>query len=394
MSKRSSRSRKNQNDEQCQQNLYNSGEDGTQTQPREHFIILRPSLAVEHGVNPALIMGQLFYLTRNRVYYDYIDDEEQVWFRRTYRDWQGTFPWLSLSSLRYLFRKLEREGIVQTHRGQNCKYYALTPTGIALFAKGDLMLKVTLEQTQEMLDELGLETTDFDRGVSENDRGECQKMASPHIYKDDSKDEGEEDSESPANANQGSVEALSPSSETFEDFLETMGDICSMNPKLPSHRKRLLPFAKELWKGGYRSADLLCVPRYWEYDDYRTGRIYPAQVVEIIAAAVKRYGVILIEEEEEPEEWIAPVAPPPTPPPDSVWQKACEEMRKFVQASTFAHRIRDLEWVSFEDGVLHLATRSTVAAKPDGCIRSAIALAYENQSGEVVREIKVVPLPG
>lgn len=81
----------------------------------ENPILVYPSLAVELGINKAVVFQQLHFLLNgqkeSKNEYNYVDD--RWWVYNSYPEWQRDyFPWLSLSSLKGIFNSLEDDGLV------------------------------------------------------------------------------------------------------------------------------------------------------------------------------------------------------------------------------------------------------------------------------------------
>lgn len=84
--------------------------------PEDRPIVLYPALAKAIGVNSALIVQQVHYLTE-------VMAEQQMtecfwdgawWVKRSFREWDSTFAWLSSSAIKKLFAQLLTLGILKS----------------------------------------------------------------------------------------------------------------------------------------------------------------------------------------------------------------------------------------------------------------------------------------
>lgn len=83
---------------------------------QESPINVYPTLAIEFGINEAILLQQLHFLlsitkkAQNK--YNYVNDE--WWVYNSYSEWKDYFPWLSESTIKRLFIKLEKAGVVKS----------------------------------------------------------------------------------------------------------------------------------------------------------------------------------------------------------------------------------------------------------------------------------------
>ncbi|MEH7490677.1 hypothetical protein [Neobacillus niacini] len=71
-------------------------------------LMIVPSLAVEIGLNEAVVLQQIHYwltMSKHKI-------EGKKWVYNTYEDWQKQFPFWSISTIRRTFYSLEKSGIV------------------------------------------------------------------------------------------------------------------------------------------------------------------------------------------------------------------------------------------------------------------------------------------
>jgi hypothetical protein len=71
-------------------------------------LMIVPSLAVEIGLNEAVVLQQIHYwlsISKHKI-------EGKKWVYNTYEDWQKQFPFWSISTIRRTFYSLEKSGIV------------------------------------------------------------------------------------------------------------------------------------------------------------------------------------------------------------------------------------------------------------------------------------------
>lgn len=76
----------------------------------ERPLVILPSLAVEIGLNEAIILQQLHYWIKNSE--RHIDGKK--WVYNTYGDWQKQFPFWSKSTIRRSLSSLEKQGLIIT----------------------------------------------------------------------------------------------------------------------------------------------------------------------------------------------------------------------------------------------------------------------------------------
>ena len=71
-----------------------------------------PSLAVAIGLNEAIILQQLHFrlLASEHIF------EGARWYYNTYEEWQKQFPWWHPGSIKRMFVRLEREGLIRSSR--------------------------------------------------------------------------------------------------------------------------------------------------------------------------------------------------------------------------------------------------------------------------------------
>lgn len=103
--------------------------------------VVNDSLAMEIGLNEALLLQELYA----QVVASQAEFEGRRWVYKTYEQWQQHFPFWTISTVRRIFRKLEKLGYVLTERFNNpktvhTKWYTID------FDKTD-MLKEQLDQT-------------------------------------------------------------------------------------------------------------------------------------------------------------------------------------------------------------------------------------------------------
>lgn len=335
-------------------------------------IALHPHLAEKFGINRALVLCQMYYLTTHPPYDAVIDDSDQVWIPRTYAQWESTFLWLSASGIRKVFDVLRATGLIAALPGEYENSYALTEAGLALFEPTtsdtpDVEADIVSEKpVLETLPTSDISLSRPDSGLTLVDSPLCPAGASLLYNKRDSKEES----------------SLSP---TYTTLLEAFCDICELNPALKPHRTKVERYVRELWQAGYCAEDMECVRLYWENDDYRSGRIYPKQVVEIVEAAVRKYGrrsqttlaaTDEVTEVDQPslDEFEAlpqiPQTPAPRPAPDLHWYITTQDLESRLGKTNYDNWIHGLEYVSYADDVL---TLKAVAHKRDYLVK---AIAY------------------
>lgn len=256
----------------------------------ELVIVLRPALAETFGVNRALVLCQMHYLTTHPPRSAVADADGTIWIPNTYESWVQTFQWMSPSGVRKVFDYLRENDLVQTQQGLHVNWYALTPNGCAVFEQdtspdiaaivlgtieelevSDAELPAGLRRSVRQTAPSATNLPTADTPLSPKDSSNCPG-GTVTLYIKESLEEKED--------------SLSP----YSTFLQAFCDICELNASLPSHRRKVERYAQELWEAGYTPDDLQAVPVYWQNDDYRSGRIYPKQVVEVIEAALRRYG--------------------------------------------------------------------------------------------------------
>lgn len=92
----------------------------------EYPLVIIPSLAVEYGLNEAIIIQQLHYWIQKSSK----EKDGRKWVYNTYENWQEQFPFWSLSTIKRTIKKLEKENIVITANYNkmtidNTKWYTL-----------------------------------------------------------------------------------------------------------------------------------------------------------------------------------------------------------------------------------------------------------------------------
>lgn len=279
----------------------------------ELVIVLRPRIARAFGVNRAALLSQLHYLTTHPPNNALHSADGRVWVPASYEGWQRVFLWMSKSGIRKAFEYLHHRGLVESFMGLHLKWYSLTPSGLALFQKLGVQanevamdneawdqspvaaeeipkelsgsVPVTVARVQAATTKAVTAPKRAAKSMSAKDTplttkgiSKCPAGAVSSYIIEDSKKEESDSLSAPA---QGPA---------FEEFLQVFGEVCEMNPRLPSHHKKMIGYVIELWDAGYTCDDLRAVLVYWHNDDFRKGRMYPNQVVELIEAAVRRYG--------------------------------------------------------------------------------------------------------
>jgi hypothetical protein len=78
----------------------------------EHPLQVLPSLAVQVGLNEAIVLQQLHYwlLKSDNVYEGY------HWVFNSYEQWQIQFPFWSVSTIQRIFTSLEKQSVVLSRR--------------------------------------------------------------------------------------------------------------------------------------------------------------------------------------------------------------------------------------------------------------------------------------
>lgn len=385
----------------------------------ELVIVLRPALAETFGVNRALVLCQLHYLTTHPPRSAVADADGTVWIPNTYESWVQTFRWMSPSGVRKVFDYLRENDLVQTQQGLHVNWYALTPNGCAVFEQdtspdipaivlgsieelevSDAELPVGLRRATPQTVPSATNLPTADTPLSPKDNSNCPG-GTVTLYIKESLEE-EEDSLSP-----------------YSTFLQAFCDICELNANLPSHRRKVERYAQELWEAGYTPDDLQAVPLYWQNDDYRSGRIYPKQVVEVIEAALRRYGkrhtatadtpkpteaaeapleADFEDEDNDPMAYLqaAPVEEPYDPQPtvsrpiwalrkmtplEQAWEAAKQQLQVQLNAPTYDYMIDPLVVVDFIEGVIRIR-----------CFPQLQTQIAENFARALLRECRYHPL--
>lgn len=132
----------------------------------EEPLLIMPSLAVEVGLNEAIILQQIHYWLKinRRDKKNYVN--EKYWTYNTYEDWKKQFPFWSVSTIKRSIYNLEKIGVVISTNEFN---------------------KLSIDKTKwytidyEKLEKLGTEST------YQNDTSTCQNATSQNDTKDVSK---------------------------------------------------------------------------------------------------------------------------------------------------------------------------------------------------------------
>lgn len=280
----------------------------------ELVIVLRPRMALAYGINRAALLSQLHYLTTHPPKNALYGADGRVWIPASYETWQRVFLWMSKSGIRKAFEYLHQQGLVQSSMSLHMKWYSLTPEGMAQFQKlgvqaNDLGANLDAwDQSPIPADQIpkelrgcrpvsaaGIVPTTTAKATSAPKRTSkgVSRSSTPLTASDTSKcPSGAVSSYSIEDSKKEESDSLSTHADdpAFQEFLQVFAEVCEMNPRLPSHHKKMIAYVVELWDAGYTCDDLRAVPVYWHNDDFRKGRMYPNQVVELIEAAVRRYG--------------------------------------------------------------------------------------------------------
>ena len=101
-------------------------------------LIILPSLAHGFGLNEAIVMQQLHFLLRYPKNGKKLADGKR-WIFNTYRQWQEMFPFWTEITIKRIFRKLERTGVVVSCQPEGTisrrKYYRLSDQVNTAFLK-------------------------------------------------------------------------------------------------------------------------------------------------------------------------------------------------------------------------------------------------------------------
>lgn len=84
-----------------------------------------PSLAVQYGLNEAIILQQLHWWAREERFG--VEHEGRRWIFNSYEQWQKQFPFWSTRTIQRAFLNLEAQGAVLTFQrgGDRKKFYAV-----------------------------------------------------------------------------------------------------------------------------------------------------------------------------------------------------------------------------------------------------------------------------
>src|SRR5690625_929921 len=74
----------------------------------EYPLLVLPSLAKEIGLNEALVLQQIQYWLGKKLNYE----DGRYWVYNTYEGWAEQFPFWSVSTIRRILGKLEKDGLV------------------------------------------------------------------------------------------------------------------------------------------------------------------------------------------------------------------------------------------------------------------------------------------
>lgn len=154
-------------------------------------ISVYPSLAKALGdVNKAIIVQQLHFLlsiTRgSRNQYNYVDG--YWWVYNTYEEWHAIFTWVSIRTLKTLFKSLEESGIVKSISGvknklDRRKWYRIDYEKLA---------EITLPIVQKLHDEHSAEVARWEvqklHDVNRNTETTTERNTGAQILRDDTPD--------------------------------------------------------------------------------------------------------------------------------------------------------------------------------------------------------------
>jgi hypothetical protein len=88
----------------------------------QRALALRPELAVEVGLNEAIVLQQLHWcLGSDRA----VELDDRLWLAADLKFWQRQFPWWSESTIRRTFQSLKDAGLVEISRGREANTYSV-----------------------------------------------------------------------------------------------------------------------------------------------------------------------------------------------------------------------------------------------------------------------------
>ena len=74
----------------------------------EYPLLVPPSLAVEFGLNEAIVLQQIHYWLAKKGNFE----DGRYWVYNTYEGWAKQFPFWSVSTIRRILGKLEDSGVI------------------------------------------------------------------------------------------------------------------------------------------------------------------------------------------------------------------------------------------------------------------------------------------